>query len=245
MKSWEKFTLILVTWCLLFLSSTLAFAETKPRTRNFPSSGKTFSGSYAVSRINPVSAPPLAASASSVPEKRVLNLRFHPTHIATMILDSNTVVSLRGDLDFVIGDKVTLGPAVVYHQTSLYDAQSRVRNEALLEAGILSNVYLTGNTSQGGFIFRPHLFYIEPNGERSEESGNFTPFTSRQSGVRGGAELIFHHILANGFNFEVGGGLSYYFRPYSLEYTAGSGVSATEAGSRLMPTVSIGVGWAF
>ena len=241
---WGKFAFVVVLWGMLFLASTLAFAETRAKKSTVSTKSKTFSGSYAISGINPIPAQALSNTTTATPEKRVINLRIHPTHLATMIIDKDTVVSLRGDLDFVLGEKVTLGAAVIYHQTSSYDDASRVRNEAQVEAGLLSNIYLTGRTTEGGFLFRPHVFYVEPTGERTDESGALKEFTARETGVRGGAELIFQHILSSGFNFEVGGGFSYHFKPYSLQY-AGSNNPRTEPASRIVPTVSIGVGWIF
>lgn len=241
----EKLILVMVTWSLLFLASTLAFAESKPKKRpTVRPTPKTFTGSIAVAPVNPTPALPLVASTSGYPDRRVINLRVHPTHLATMLLDQNTLFSVRGDLDFVLGEKVTLGPSVIFHQTSSHDDASRVRNEALLEAGVLSNIYLTGRTTEGGFILRPHVFYIEPNGERSGDAGAFAEATGRESGVRGGAEFIYQYILPNGFNFEVGGGVSYYFKPHALHY-AGTNNPRSEPDSLLIPTVSIGVGWAF
>ena len=145
---------------------------------------------------------------------------------------------------------MTLGPSVIYHATSAQDLDA-LRNGtnqsvdlALLEVGLLSNIYLTGTTYAGGFLLRPHVYWIDAHGEKSGEEGAVTSATQTKNGGRAGAEFIYQVILNNGFNLEIGGGFTYHLVNYSVEYS-GADLSRSEPENRFVPTISAGVGWAF
>ena len=199
----------------------------------------------------PASTSLVTSAATSEVTKRILNLRIQPTYLVSMLTDKTVVAAGRADLDFVLGDKFALGPSVIYQQTSTLDAQalassgiSQSMNEGVLEVGLLSSIYLTGTTSTGGFILRPHAYWSDPNGQKVDSNGNVTSTAKNTQGARAGSEFIYQVIMASGFNFEVGGGFTYYLVPYSMQYSDG-GTPSTGPTSRFLPTASIGVGWAF
>jgi hypothetical protein len=113
----------------------------------------------------------------------------------------------------------------------------------MLEVGLLSSIYLTGTTSTGGFVLRPHLYWVDVQGEKQDSLGNITPSSKATQGLRSGAEIVYQKILTNGFNFEVGGGFSYYLIPYDIGYPQ-PGIADSQPSSRIIPTISIGIGWA-
>ena len=168
-----------------------------------------------------------------------------------MLTDKTMVAAGTRGSRFLLGEKFALGPSVIYQQTSSLDAQalatsgiSQSMNEGILEVGLLSSIYLTGTTSTGGFILRPHAYWIDVNGQKQDSSGNITSSAKNTSGIRAGSEFIYQMVMGSGFNFEVGGGFTYYLVPYSMQYSD-SGTPSSGPASRFLPTASIGVGWAF
>lgn len=201
----------------------------------------------------PVKTPPLAASLSPKEEsapKRFMNIRLHPVHLLYMATQKDTLASARGDIDFMLGDKVTLGASVIYHQTSEQDTAAlatgvgQTVDMSLLEVGLLSNLYLTGTSSTGGFILRPHVYWIDAHGSKDNNTPNGIASTGAKNGARAGAEFIYQVILPVGFNLEIGGGFTYHLVPYAVDYPA-PGLTRSEPDNRFVPTVSAGVGWAF
>lgn len=276
-----RFILVVVASVLLLISLDNAFGDTNPPVKTPKKAAvkkrvkkaKTASPRYAPKPPPTTSSPgipalpdntlamrsaapaaPAVTSSFSLTDdtpSRILNLRIHPLYLAEMLFQRNTLVSLRGDMDFVLGDRFTLGPSIIYQQTSNVDetalasGTSQMMNESFLEVGLLANIYLTGTTSTGGFLLRPHAYWIDPTGEKDPLGGGSIGSTSVTQGVRSGAEFIYQKILPNGFNFEVGGGFTYYLVPYEIDYPASSGTTATIPTSRIQPTLSLAIGWAF
>ena len=197
----------------------------------------------------PLVTAPAAPTASENP-KRILNIRLHPIGLIEMATRQDTLLSLRGDLDFVLGDKMTLGASVIYHKTSTQDmvalesGLTQSVDLGVLEVGLLSNIYLTGSTAAGGFILRPHVYWLEAHGEKRDASGAITPGNQSSNGARAGAEMIYQVITASGFNLEIGGGFSYHLVPFTVGYSD-AGQTRSGPDNRLVPTVSAGVGWSF
>lgn len=224
----------------LLLVHRTGYAETRPK------KNKVYSGQYAVRQI-PQNWQAVETTQIEAPS-RVMNLRIHPLHLVPMLTQKDTRVSLRADVDIALGSRVTLGPSVTFRQTSKWDSTALTggsingMNETLLELGLLSNIYFTGNTSEGGFLVRPHVYWIDAQGERNNNNGNIGPGSS-QPGWRAGTEVVFQKILPSGFNFEIGAGLTYHFVPYSIQYAQPASTSAPE--SNVMPTITAGIGWAF
>lgn len=193
---------------------------------------------------------PTSLAPTVEPQKRILNIRLHPITLLEMATRQDTRAALRGDLDFVLSDKVTLGASVLYHQTSVQDMialQNGVTQSVdlgILEVGLLSNIYLTGTTSAGGLILRPHVYWIEAQGEKNDGAGAITPSARTTQGGRAGTEMIYQVILSNGFNLELGGGFTYHLAPYTVDYSDG-GLARSTPDNRLVPTVSAAIGWAF
>ena len=182
----------------------------------------------------------------------ILNFRIHPLYLASMLVQKETVFAVRGDLDFVLGGRVTLGPSVAYHLTSTQDSEGLTEastpqylEEQLLEVGLLSNIYLTGKTSSGGFVLRPHLYWIDPRGDKVDGEDNVQGMSSHRGGIRGGTEIVYQVILKSGLNFEIGGGFTYHLQPYRVQYTRSNGVGLSEPSSRFVPSITAGVGWQF
>lgn len=182
-----------------------------------------------------------------------MNVRIHPVNLLYMISQKNTLASLRGDIDFILSNRFTIGPSVIYHHTLSNDemasnpATAPFLDESLLELGLLSNIYLTGTTSTGGFILRPHVYWMQSTGEKTDNAATpaVTAATDVNGGLRAGLEFIYQVILPVGLNFEIGGGLTYHAISHSIDYPSGDGTTRSEPSSRIAPTVSIGVGWAF
>lgn len=183
--------------------------------------------------------------------KRILNFRIHPVYLVQMMTDRTTIGAGRADLDFVLGDKFTLGPSVIFQKSTVQDNAALANgigqslDDTRWDIGLLANIYLTGTTSTGGFILRPHVYWVDVNGQKDPGAGGAAIIpTSTQNGARAGAELVFQKILGNGFNFEVGGGFTYYLVPYQLNYNDG-GQATDGPDNRFSPTITLGIGWAF
>lgn len=180
-------------------------------------------------------------------QQKTINLRLHPIALVPMITSRDTKASFRADLDFILSPKVTLGPSVAFRRQSIWDDAAlaggaiAAKNENTLELGVLTNVYVSGTTSDGGFIVRPHVYWVEVKGSRSDDKGSVVTATHKP-GWRAGAEVLYQKILQSGLNFEVGGGFTYHLAPYAVDYTGGA-TSAPD--SRLAPTISAGIGWAW
>src|SRR5205814_8680301 len=110
--------------------------------------------------------------------QKTINLRFHPITLVPMIASRDTKASFRADLDFIVSPKVTLGPSVAFQRKSIWDETAlaagsiAAKNENLLELGVLTNVYVSGNTSEGGIVIRPHVYWLEAKGDRTDYEGN-------------------------------------------------------------------------
>lgn len=260
MSESPRLRLLLLAFPILWLLiSPLAYAENniKAEEKFRPQTTSVFSGKLAVRKIpqywqNTQAATSGASSKTILPNEfsptKTLNIRIHPLHLLPMLTDKHTKVSLRTDVDVVLSSKFTLGPSVIYQEASNWDDSAlaagniRGKNESHLELGLLSNIHLTGNTSQGGLLLRPHVFWVQVQGERNQEKGNIAAGSSKP-GWRAGSEVVFQKILPNGFNFEIGAGFTYHFIPYSVNYE--SPQSRTAPASTIMPTLTAGIGWAF
>jgi hypothetical protein len=188
----------------------------------------------------------LSATGENGLSRKIINLRVHPIPFVSMLTDKTMLFAGRVDLDFLVTDRFSFGPSIHYSKTSEPDQYlaGQLVNESMLELGMLASVYLTGTTSQGGFLFRPHFYWTDVQGEKQGTDGSTTSATSTSAGMRTGAELIYQKVLANGFNFEVGGGFTYHMVRYQLDYP-GAGVTHSEPASAFAPSVSLAIGWAF
>lgn len=242
-------------WILVFLFSNFlsVFAYAKPPVKQKISRGMRQQRQWTPFVPMAMAAtPPQKGTAlliAPVTTKRldpILNIRLHPIYLGTMLLQKDTVVAGRADLDFVLGNRVTLGPSVIFNSTSTPDSNdnSQYLDEQILELGLLSNIYLTGKTSTGGFILRPHVYWIDAMGDKVNADDEILSSSSNTNGLRGGSEIVYQLITTGGLNFEVGGGFTYHLVPYQMNYT-GSGTSSTEPVSRISPTLTVGIGWAF
>lgn len=235
-------TKIILSLATLLLLAQPASAKTA-NVKNTKKAPPVFTGSYALAPIIPRAREEVIREA--LPPSHLLNFRFHPLHLAYTFVQKDTVLSLRSDLDFIIGNRFTLGPSVIYHHQRPLDEKSvgtndpQLLDEKFWEIGVISNIYLTGETSHGGLMLRPHAYYIQPSGEKADRAA-----TAITSGIRTGLEVVYQHILPCGLNFEIGAGATYYAKPYAIEYD-GAGTARTEPGSLWQPTVTAGVGWAF
>ena len=110
-----------------------------------------------------ISPPPVSVTTVKMSESRaldpILNFRLHAHPLLNTVFSSDTVLAFGGDLDFVLGKRVTVGPSLIYHQTSRWEEASiqegngQLFDEELIEVGLQSQIYLTGNTSVGGLLF--------------------------------------------------------------------------------------------
>ncbi len=210
---------------------------------------------YSVARApapSPAPAPSLSVLAAPVDDvtKRILNFRVHPIYLMQVLAQKDTIVAVRADLDFVLGEKFTLGPSVIYQQTSVQDAAALTAGTGQsvdtnrLDVGLLANIYLTGTTSTGGFLLRPHVYWVDVNGQKDRGDQAAVAPSGTVSGIRAGSEFVFQKILPCGFNFEVGGGFTYHLVPYSVDYNDG-GLAHDTPDNRFQPTVTLAIGWAF
>jgi hypothetical protein len=196
----------------------------------------------------PSNASATTAVAPETPPNRIVNFRIHPIYLVDMIARSDTQLAFRADVDFLVSDHFTLGPSVTYQQTVALDgllSNTATINLTQIEIGLLSNIYFTGTSSTGGLLLRPHVYYIDISGDKEDSQSQVVATGAATNGWRTGAELVYQKILPFGLNFEIGGGFTYYAVPYSVTYSDNAGTKSSGPSNSVVPTVTLGVGWAF
>lgn len=207
--------------------------------------------------IAPRSATPAAPSLSALmpsdpAPSRIVNFRLHPIYFVNMIAQKDTLAAGRVDIDFIVSDRFTLGPSLIYNRTSHVDNASLAAGGAWqtveverFDLGLLSNIYLLGTAREGGLSFRPHAYYLAVSGEKQDDKDTTIVTGTSANGWRAGAELVYQKMLPMGLNFEVGGGFTYHLSPYDVTYSDGNGAKSSGPEHTVEPTISLGIGWAF
>ncbi len=179
---------------------------------------------------------------------KIINFKVSPLGLAEMLVHKDTILSLRGDIDFIAGKSIALGPSVIFKRQSQWHDESVAGgtplsfDESTLEIGWLTSIYLNGQSQEGGFILRPHIYYVTSTGVGSSAEQEEIAPAHIKDGLRSGAEFVYQKILPNGFSFEAGGGFSYFLVPYEVEYA--NQIKSTPE-DRFVPSLTISVGWAF